>query len=252
MVEELLSLRVLVASPSTDDRDRLRQAAAAATVPIETIEAEDAASACRSLAGGIDLAFLDAALGSDEVARIAAAVRTAPKAPFTVLLAGARAAPSFETDALALKPMASEEAKHLVAGAIRLRVPSRVLVVDDSPTMRSIVRKTLAATRFPLQVTEAAQGADAIELARSAVFDIVFVDYNLPGFDGLETIAEFRREKRRVIFVLITSTQDQALAVRARAQGAAFLKKPFFPADIEDVLCGFYGLRALARKRGEG
>ena len=251
MVEELLSLRVLVASASTDDRDRLRQAAAAATVPIEVVEAEDAASACRSLGGGgIDLAFLDAALGSDEVARIATAARTARQAPFTVLLAGAKAVAPFETDALALRPADAEEAKRFVAGAIRLCVPSRVLVVDDSPTMRSIVRKTLAATRFPLQVTEVAQGADAIELVRSAVFDIVFVDYNLPGFDGLQTIAEFRREERRVIFVLITSTQDHALAVRARAQGAAFLKKPFFPADIENVLCGFYGLRALAPKRG--
>jgi CheY-like chemotaxis protein len=248
MVEELLSLRVLVASGSTDDRDRLRRAAAAATVPIEIIEAEDAASACRSIAGGIDLAFLDVAFGSDEVARIAAAARAALKAPFTVLLAGV-SAPPFVTDGLALKPMDAEEAKHFIEGAIRLCVPSRVLVVDDSPTMRSIVRKTLAATRFPLQVTEVARGADAIELACSAVFDVVFVDYNLPGFDGLQTIAEFRREKRRVIFVLITSTQDQALAVRARAQGAAFLKKPFFPADIENVLCGFYGLRALAPKR---
>jgi FixJ family two-component response regulator len=58
-------------------------------------------------------------------------------------------------------------------------------------------------------------------------------------------MAEFRREKRRVTFVLMTSTQDNALAERARSQGAAFLKKPFFPADIEALLCEFYGLRAL-------
>jgi hypothetical protein len=36
---------------------------------------------------------------------------------------------------------------------------------------------------------------------------------------------------------------------RARSEGAAFLKKPFFPADIEAVLCGFYGLRGLNPKR---
>jgi CheY-like chemotaxis protein len=250
MVEELLSLRVLVASGSTDDRDRLRRAAAAATVPIEIIEAHDTASARHSIAGGFDLAFLDATLGSDAVARIAAAARAARKAPSTVLLAGVNAAPSFATDALAQKPTDAETARHFVEGAIRLCVPSRVLVVDDSPTMRSIVRKTLAATRFPLQVTEVAQGADAIELARSAAFDVVFVDYNLPGFDGLQTIAEFRRENGQVIFVLISSTQDEALAARARALGAAFLKKPFFPADIESLLCGFYGLRALAQNRG--
>jgi len=250
MVEELLSLRVLVASAAGDDRDRLRCAAAAATVPIEIIEAEDAASACRSIAGDIDLAFLDAALGSGEIAGIAAAARTARKAPFTVLLTSVNGAPAFATDGLAPKPMDAQAAERFVEGTIRLCMPSRVLVVDDSSTMRSIVRKTLAATRFPLKVTEVAGGADALELARSAAFDVVFVDYNLPGFDGLQTIAEFQRENRRVMFVLITSAQDEALALRARARGAAFLKKPFFPADIENVLCGFYGLRALAPQRG--
>jgi CheY-like chemotaxis protein len=249
MTDELFSLRVLVVSGSKDDRDQLQHAAAASTVPIEIIEVEDAASACGSLARGVDLVFLDGALGGDAVARVAAAARAAPKKPFTVLLAALQTAAPFETDALAVKPANIEEAKGFVAGAIRVRQPIRVLVVDDSPTMRSIVRKTLAATRFLLDVTEVAQGIDAIELARTAEFDIVFVDYNMPGFNGLETITEFRREKRRVTFVLITSTQDQALAERARAQGAAFLKKPFFPPDIEAVLCGFYGLSAVGPKR---
>src|SRR6202034_183871 len=116
--------------------------------------------------------------------------------------------------------------------------------VDDSATMRSIVRKTLTATRFPFEVTEVGQGGEALQLARQAEFDIAFVDYNMPGFSGLETISEFRRAHRRLSFVLITSTPDEAVAARARSLGAAFLKKPFFPADIEAVLCGFYGLRA--------
>jgi CheY-like chemotaxis protein len=249
MTDELFSLRVVAASASKDDRDLLRNAAAAAKVPIEIVEAENGASACGALLRAVDLVFLDDALGADEVARVAAAARAAPKPPFTVLLAPPPSGVPFETDALAVKPTDIEEAKCLVNGAIRTRRPTRVLVVDDSSTMRSIVRKTLAATRFPLDVTEAAQGLEAIALARTAAFDIVLVDYNMPDFNGLETIAEFRREKRCVTFVLITSAQDQALADRARAGGVAFLKKPFFPADIEAVLCGFYGLRALSPRR---
>jgi CheY-like chemotaxis protein len=249
MTDELFSLRVVAASASKDDRDLLRNAAAAAKVPIEIVEAENGASACGALLRAVDLVFLDDALGADEVARVAAAARAAPKPPFTVLLAPPPSGVPFETDALAVKPTDIEEAKCLVNGAIRTRRPTRVLVVDDSSTMRSIVRKTLAATRFPLDVTEAAQGLEAIALARAAAFDIVLVDYNMPDFNGLETIAEFRREKRCVTFVLITSAQDQALADRARAGGVAFLKKPFFPADIEAVLCGFYGLRALSPRR---
>jgi CheY-like chemotaxis protein len=130
-----------------------------------------------------------------------------------------------------------------------VRLPSRVLVVDDSRTMRSIVRKALAGTRFPLEVSEADEGFAALELVRESDFHIVFLDHNMPGFSGLETLAEFKREQRRLAVVLMTSVQDEALAKRARSEGAAFLKKPFFPPDIEAVLCGFYGLRALNPKR---
>jgi DNA-binding NtrC family response regulator len=132
---------------------------------------------------------------------------------------------------------------------MRVRLPSHVLIVDDSATMRSIVRKTLASTRFPLEVSEAEEGFTALKLVREAEFHIVFLDYNMPDFSGLETLAEFNREQRRVNVVMMTSTPSAELADRARSLGAAFLKKPFFPADIEAVLSSFYGLRALNPKR---
>ena len=73
----------------------------------------------------------------------------------------------------------------------------------------------------------------------------------MPGFSGLETIGEFKRGARtQLMFVLMTATNDETLVMRARAQGATFLKKPFFPADVEALLCPFYGLRALNPKRG--
>jgi CheY-like chemotaxis protein len=248
MTDELLSLRVLVVSGSPGDHDMFRQAASASKVPIEIIEADGATSAGRAIVAGIDLAFLDMALGSETIAQVSVTARAAAKPPFTVLLSEWTGMP-FPTDALATKPADLEQAKRLMERSIRVRLPSRVLVVDDSATMRAIVRKTLAATRFPLEVSEVEQGMDAVELARQSEFDIVFLDYNMPGFSGLETITEFRRAKRRLTFILMTSTQDEALAARARAQGAAFLKKPFFPADIEALLCGFYGLRALNPQR---
>lgn len=250
MTDEPLSLRVLAVSGSPADRDLLRQGAAAAKVPVDVVEASDATSAGRAIAAGVDIAFIDAALGTAAVGQVTAAARAATKTPFTVLLSQGATMPSFETDALATAPSELEEAKRFMDGAIRVRLPCRVLVVDDSSTMRSIVRKTLAATRFPVQVTEVGHGGDAIERARTTEFDIVFLDYNMPGLSGLETITEFRRDaKQRLMFVLMTSAPDEAIATRARAKGAAFLKKPFFPADIEAVMCSFYGLRAVNPKR---
>jgi FixJ family two-component response regulator len=61
--------------------------------------------------------------------------------------------------------------------------------------------------------------------------------------------AEIKREKRRVNVVVMSTSSDESLSARARQYGAAFLKKPFYPADIETMLCRFYGLRALNPKR---
>jgi CheY-like chemotaxis protein len=249
MTIDLLSLRALVVSPEEGLRDLFRQASSSLSVPVEIVGVASAAE-CRSAAAtGADLAYLDAALHLEEFTRATAALRAVGKPPFTVQLAAGASTQSFETDGLAGRPSRFEEAKWLLERSMRVRLPSHVLIVDDSATMRSIVRKTLASTRFPLEVSEADEGFTAIKLVREAEFHIVFLDYNMPDFSGLETLAEFKREQRRVNVVMMTSTPSAELADRARSLGAAFLKKPFFPADIEAVLSSFYGLRALNPKR---
>ena len=126
---------------------------------------------------------------------------------------------------------------------MRAKFPTRVLIVDDSGTMRSIVRKILSASRFALDMQEAAEGFAALEQLRSGKFGLVFLDYNMPGFNGLETLSEIKRESPAVAVVMMTSTLDNAIADRAHAAGAlAFLKKPFYPADIERLLERYYGL----------
>lgn len=251
MTDDLLSLRVAVVSNSDDDHELFRQAAASSSLPIEVVAAADAAAVNHCLAGeGADIMYVDGGLAPAELAQAIAAARAAGKPPFTVLLTvrDSRAEP-FETDALAGKPPHLEAARRLLERSIRTRLPSRVLMVDDSATMRSIVRKLLTGTGFPLDVSEADEGFAALKQVRGADIDLVFLDYNMPDFSGLETLAEFKREKRRVDVVIMTSASDESLAARAREHGAAFLKKPFYAADVEAVLCRFYGFRALNPKR---
>jgi len=249
MSGNLLSLRLVVLSRCAEDHQLFRQAAASAAMPIEIVTVDSPAAASAKLAGA-DLLYLDDGLSGDEIKATVAAACAARNPPFTVQLSGhRRAAESFATDAVADKPRHPEEARGLVNRSMRVRLPSWVLVVDDSATMRSIVRRILANVRFPLEVCEASEGFAAIRMVRDHAIDLVFVDYNMPGFNGIETISEFRREKRRVHVVLMTSVADPSLERRASDAGAAFLKKPFYPADIEAALCGFYGLRALNPKR---
>ena len=250
MTDELLSLRLVVVSNSTGDHDLFRQAVSSAAVPIEIVTADSAASAKNGLSAGADILYLDDGLATADIAQTIAAARAARNPPFTVLLSVKENSDGpLAADALAGKPARLDEAKQLIERSIRVRLPSRVLVVDDSATMRSIVRKLLAGTRFPLDVREADEGFAALQLVRETAIDLVFLDYNMPGLSGLETISEFKRERRRVFVVLMTSMPDELLRGRAGEQGAAFLKKPFYPADIEAVLCHFYGLRALNPKR---
>lgn len=249
MSNDLLSLRLVVVSRSAEDNGLFRQAAASASTPTEIVTVDGAAAAHDKLAGA-DLLYLDGDLPAHEIKAAVASARAARNPPFTVQLDREwRGVDPFEADAVADKPRRLEEARTLINRSVRVRLPSWVLVVDDSSTTRSIVRKILAGVRFPLEVCEASEGFAALKMVRDHTIDLVFIDHNMPGFSGLETIAEFRREKRRVHVVLMTSLSDESLAVRAGEAGAGFLKKPFFPADIEAALCRFYGLRALNPKR---
>jgi CheY-like chemotaxis protein len=249
MSDDLLSLRIVLAGKGDDDRDLFRKAVSSLRVPVELECADgvDATAAC--INAGSDLVYVDKSLPPAEMVQIVAAARAAPAAPFTVLLtAPDDGGQPFVTDAVAAKPDKYEQARRLIERSIRVRLPSRALIVDDSPTMRSIVRKLLSATRFPLEISEADEGFTALKRVREAGIDLVFLDHNMPGLSGIETLAEFKREKRRLDVVIMTSAEDESLPDRARDYGAAFLKKPFYPADIEAVLCRFYGLRALNRK----
>jgi CheY-like chemotaxis protein len=127
---------------------------------------------------------------------------------------------------------------------MRLKVPSRVLVVDDSTTIRSIVRKILNGCRFPLEIFEAEDGIDALKQVNAGKFDVIFLDYHMPGLDGIEMLAQLKQQQPQVEVVMMTSTLDTAVAQRARAAGAAaFLKKPFYPSDVDAVLYGVHRLR---------
>lgn len=245
MSGDLISLRMLIASGSQPERDLWRQGSGLASVPIEIVEADSAAAARTQLMrGSIDIAVIDS--GLPDAATITKTSRALTPSPFVVAAAPANNVPAGRVegaDGVIAKPANVEEARDQVERFIRVKVATRVLVVDDSGTMRSIVRKILSGSRYALEISEAEEGIAALAQMKTGNFDLVMLDYNMPGLNGIETLAEIKRENSRVAVVLMTSTLDDAIADRARAAGAAaFLKKPFFPKDIDAVLERFYGL----------
>lgn len=248
MPDDLVSVRMMIVAKPSPDRAMWREAAGLAPVPIETAEVETTAEAAQLLdRAGIDIVLLDVGFPEPQRSVVARAARIARTRPVVVLNAASdRDAYGIEGDGVVTRPSTLAEAQYLIDRILRARLPSRVLVVDDSYTMRSIVRKILAATRFPLEVVEAEEGTTALALLSGSHFDLVFLDYNMPGLNGLDMLAQIKREHPRLEVVMITSNQDEAMASRARAAGAvAYLKKPFFPADIDAVLHAFCGMRPI-------
>jgi DNA-binding NarL/FixJ family response regulator len=63
----------------------------------------------------------------------------------------------------------------------------------------------------------------------------------MPGFNGIETLTEIKRVAPQVNVVIMTSTESLRLAAQAQALGAAgFLRKPFYPTDIDEILDRIY------------
>jgi CheY-like chemotaxis protein len=247
----LISLRILLFSGSAAERDLLRSGAVTAFVPVELVEAEGSAAARAKIADyAIDIVFADTSIPAAERAAFIAQARSMEQKPFVLLVAAtveeARVLANEGADSVVMKPANADEAKALIERCARLRLPNRVLVVDDSLTMRSIVRKILVASRFRLDLAEAQEGVDALRQIASGKFDLVFLDYNMPGLNGVETLSEIKRQCPDLHVVIMTSTADEGVAERARRAGAvAFLKKPFYPADIDTILHRIFGLQAL-------
>jgi DNA-binding response OmpR family regulator len=243
MSGDFISLRMLLVCAVPSEQELWRQGAALASVPIE-FAAADAAGAGKTLAkGGVDICVIDSKLPSDDKEAALNAARAVEPAPFVVLAAPNALGRLQGSDGTLTKPTNPEDARKAVEMCVRVKVPTRVLIVDDSRTMRSIVRKILSASRFALDIFEAEEGTAALNELRGGNFGMVFLDYNMPGLNGFETLSEIKRESPNVAVVMMTAKMDDAMAGRARASGAlSFLKKPFYPADIDAILTRFYGL----------
>lgn len=115
-----------------------------------------------------------------------------------------------------------------------------VLVVDDSDIIRRMIIKTLRLAELPIStVHEAGNGREALDVMAESPVDVVLADINMPVMDGLEMIATMRgSETLSDVPVVVVSTEGAESRVREleRLGIAAYLRKPFTPEQIRDVL----------------
>jgi signal transduction histidine kinase len=99
--------------------------------------------------------------------------------------------------------------------------PLKLLLVDDDELDRMAVRRVLRGLRMEVVVDERGSRDEALQALASTTFDCVLLDYQLPGSNGLETLAAIRAAGIRVPVVALTGQGDEELAVSLMKAGAA-------------------------------
>lgn len=114
----------------------------------------------------------------------------------------------------------------------------KILVVDDFPTMRRIIKNLLKDLGFE-NVDEAEDGAMGLEKLRNNNFDLVVSDWNMPNMDGLVMLKEIRADaalsKLPVLMVTAEAKKENIIAA-AQAGANGYVVKPFTAATLEEKL----------------
>ena len=115
----------------------------------------------------------------------------------------------------------------------------RILIVEDSATMRSLLASSLEELEIPVKIIEAESGFEALRFLPRESFDLVVTDINMPDINGLELVAFAKSNHAyRSIPLIIVSTEG---AERDRERGLelgadAYLAKPFEPENLREVV----------------
>lgn len=113
---------------------------------------------------------------------------------------------------------------------------AKVLVADDSSTMRKIILRSLAAVGVP-EATEAGDGDEAITKFQADTFDLVLTDWNMPGKNGLEVVQEIRKLNKEVPIIMVTTEAEKTRVLEAIQAGVSdYLVKPFTADTLREKL----------------
>ena len=114
----------------------------------------------------------------------------------------------------------------------------KILVVDDFPTMRRIVRNLLKELGYG-NVDEAEDGAAGLSRLQGGGFDFVISDWNMPNMDGLEMLKRIRADASLshlpVLMVTAESKKENIIAA-AQAGASGYVVKPFTAATLDEKL----------------
>lgn len=113
----------------------------------------------------------------------------------------------------------------------------KILVVDDSSTMRRIISNTLTNLGHE-DIVQAVDGQDAlVKVDENPDLEFVFSDWNMPNMNGLEFLKKFREKNKGIPFVMVTTESEKESVVEAIKNGASnYVVKPFTPDVLKEKM----------------
>jgi two-component system, chemotaxis family, chemotaxis protein CheY len=111
-----------------------------------------------------------------------------------------------------------------------------VLIVDDSPIARKMLRRALPPD-WDISIQEAADGAQAIDFYRQGGVELMFLDLTMPNIDGYGVLEVLQAEGLNCIVIVVSADVQPQARERVLSMGAiAFIPKPVNPEGLQDVL----------------
>jgi two-component system, OmpR family, response regulator len=111
----------------------------------------------------------------------------------------------------------------------------RILIVDDDRALRHVLAELLKAARYAVE--QAADGHEALRLLDAGSYDVVLLDIGLPGISGLDVLAYACNAASSPIVIMMTADDTpETLLVAVRRQAYRYLRKPFAPSAIVEVV----------------
>jgi len=121
-----------------------------------------------------------------------------------------------------------------------------VLIVDDSNSMRAVIKKIVTISGFQMdKCLEAGNGREAMEVLSTNWIDIIISDINMPEVNGLELLDQLQKNEtlKEIPVIMITTEGSAERMQEAFKRGAkGFVKKPFLPDEIKKILYDVIGV----------